>query len=84
MRAAIDACVTGCTEPSPASAALLAAVDQALAGDSSYPDRAAFIDADRPDAGHDIARAPQTAAPSCCAPPTVPRNLLYPGAPAAA
>ena len=72
------------TEPSPASAALLAAVDQALAGDSSYPDRAAFIDADRPDAGHEIARAAADgrAVVLCSADGT--RQLLYPGAPAVA
>lgn len=35
-------------ELSPASAALLSAIDQAIVGDRPYPDRASFLDADAP------------------------------------
>lgn len=42
---------------SPASRALMDAVDQAIDGDTPYPDRAAFIDADGADVGRQIAEA---------------------------
>lgn len=43
--------------PSPASVALMEAVDQAIEGESVYPDRATFVDADGPDVGRQIAQA---------------------------
>jgi hypothetical protein len=69
---------------SPASAALLAAVDEALTGETPYPERAAFVDADQPDAGHQIARAAADgrAVVLCSADGT--RQVLYPRSPAAA
>ncbi|MGK2938205.1 MAG: hypothetical protein ACSLFR_10445 [Solirubrobacteraceae bacterium] len=72
------------TPPSPASTALLAAIDQASAGESSYPERAACIDADHPDAGHEIARAAAAgrAVVLCSADGT--QQVLHPDAPAAA
>lgn len=33
------------------------AIDLAIEGDSPYPEHAAFVDADSPHAGHEIARA---------------------------
>ncbi len=42
---------------SPAAKAMDEAIDFAIEGRSSYPERAAFIDADAPSAGHDIERA---------------------------
>lgn len=72
------------THLSPASAALLAAVDQAIEGDTPYPDRAAFIDADQPHAGQEIARAATDgrAVVLCSADGT--RQVLEPRAPAVA
>lgn len=43
--------------PSPAPVALLEAVDQAIEGESPYPDRATFVDADGPGVGRQIAQA---------------------------
>lgn len=42
---------------SPAAKVMDEAIDLALEGRSPYPERAAFIDADTPSAGHDIERA---------------------------
>jgi hypothetical protein len=42
---------------SPAAKVMDEAIDLALEGRSPYPERAAFIDADTPTAGHDIERA---------------------------
>ena len=42
---------------SPAAKAMDEAIDLAIEGRSPYPERAAFIDADAPSAGHDIERA---------------------------
>ncbi|HET7443066.1 MAG TPA: hypothetical protein VFJ57_00250 [Solirubrobacterales bacterium] len=42
---------------SPAAKVMDEAIELALEGRSPYPDRAAFIDADTPSAGHDIQRA---------------------------
>jgi hypothetical protein len=42
---------------SPAAKVMDEAIDLALQGSSPYPERAAFIDADTPTAGHDIERA---------------------------
>jgi hypothetical protein len=42
---------------SPAAKVMDEAIDLAIEGRSPYPERAAFVDADVPSAGHDIARA---------------------------
>jgi hypothetical protein len=42
---------------SPAGKVMDEAIDLAVGGRSPYPERAAFIDADTPSAGHDIERA---------------------------
>jgi len=42
---------------SPAAKVMDEAIDLAVEGRSPYPERAAFIDADTPSAGHDIERA---------------------------
>lgn len=42
---------------SPAAKVMDEAIDLAIEGRSPYPERAAFIDADTPSAGHDIERA---------------------------
>lgn len=42
---------------SPAAEAMDEAIKLAIEGRSPYPERAAFIDADTPSAGHDIERA---------------------------
>jgi len=42
---------------SPAAKVMDEAIDLALEGRSPYPERAAFIDADTPQAGHEIQRA---------------------------
>ncbi len=42
---------------SPAAKVMNEAVELALEGESPFPERAAFIDADTPSAGHDIERA---------------------------
>ncbi len=42
---------------SPAAKVMDEAIDLAIEGRSPYPERAAFIDADAPLAGHDIERA---------------------------
>lgn len=42
---------------SPAAKVMDEAIDLAIEGRSPYPERAAFIDADAPSAGHDIERA---------------------------
>ncbi len=42
---------------SPTAKAIDGAIETAIAGDSSYPERAAFVDADSPHAGREIARA---------------------------
>ena len=42
---------------SPTVKAMDRAIDQAIEGDSRYPERAAFVDADSPQAGREIANA---------------------------
>jgi hypothetical protein len=42
---------------SPAAKLMDEAIELAIEGRSPYPERAAFIDADTPSAGHDIERA---------------------------
>lgn len=42
---------------SPTAKAMDRAIDLAIAGTSPYPEHAAFIDAESPHAGHEIARA---------------------------
>lgn len=42
---------------SPAAKVMNEAIDIAIEGRSPYPERAAFIDANTPSAGHDIERA---------------------------
>lgn len=42
---------------SPAAKVMDEAIELAIEGRSPYPERAAFIDADTPSAGHDIERA---------------------------
>ena len=42
---------------SPTVKAMDRAIDQAIEGDSRYPERAAFVDADSPQAGREIERA---------------------------
>lgn len=42
---------------SPAAEVMDEAIDLAIEGRSPYPERAAFVDADAPSAGHDIERA---------------------------
>ena len=42
---------------SPAAKVMNEAIDLAIEGRSPYPERAAFIDADAPSAGHEIERA---------------------------
>ena len=72
------------THFSPASAALLAALDQAVAGDTPYPDRAAFIDADQPHAGREIARAAANGRAVVLCSADGEQQILYPRAAAAA
>lgn len=45
------------SEHSPAAKVMNEAIDLAIEGRSPYPERAAFIDADTPFAGHEIERA---------------------------
>jgi hypothetical protein len=45
------------SDRSPAAKVMDEAIELALEGRSPYPERAAFIDADTPTAGHDIERA---------------------------
>ena len=45
------------SDRSPAAKVMDEAIDLAIEGRSPYPERAAFIDADTPSAGHDIERA---------------------------
>jgi len=45
------------SDHSPAAKAMNEAIDLAIEGRSPYPERAAFIDADTPFAGHEIQRA---------------------------
>jgi hypothetical protein len=49
--------MTADSNRSPAAKAMDEAIDLAIEGRSPYPERAAFIDADAPSAGHDIERA---------------------------
>jgi hypothetical protein len=42
---------------SPTAKAMDRAIDLTIAGNSPYPENAAFVDADSPHAGHEIARA---------------------------
>jgi len=45
------------SDRSPAAEVMDQAIELAIGGRSPYPERAAFIDADTPSAGHDIERA---------------------------
>ena len=45
------------SERSPAAKVMDRAIELAIEGKSPYPERAAFIDADTPSAGHEIERA---------------------------
>jgi hypothetical protein len=45
------------SERSPAAKVMESAIKLAIEGNSPYPERAAFIDADTPSAGHEIERA---------------------------
>lgn len=45
------------TNSSPAGKVMDEAIDLAIEGRSPYPEKAAFIDADTPQAGHEIQRA---------------------------
>lgn len=45
------------TNSSPAAKVMDEAIDLAIEGRSPYPEKAAFIDADTPQAGHEIQRA---------------------------
>jgi len=45
------------SDNSPAAKVMNEAIDLAIEGRSPYPERAAFIDADTPFAGHEIERA---------------------------
>lgn len=69
---------------SPASVALMEAVDQAIAGETSYPDRAEFVDADSPALGQTISEAHRDgrAVVLCYADNT--RLVIRPASPAAA
>lgn len=49
--------MTADSNRSPAARVMDEAIDLAIEGRSPYPERAAFIDADAPLAGHDIERA---------------------------
>jgi hypothetical protein len=49
--------MTADSNRSPAAKVMDEAIDLAIEGRSPYPERAAFIDADTPSAGHDIERA---------------------------
>lgn len=49
--------MTADSKHSPAAKVMDEAIDLAIEGRSPYPERAAFVDADTPSAGHDIERA---------------------------
>lgn len=49
--------ITAVSKRSPVAQVLDEAIDLAIEGRSPFPERAAFIDADAPSAGHDIERA---------------------------
>jgi hypothetical protein len=49
--------MTADSNRSPAAKVMDEAIDLDIEGRSPYPERAAFIDADTPSAGHDIERA---------------------------
>jgi len=49
--------MTADSNRSPAARVMDEAIDLAIEGRSPYPERAAFIDADAPSAGHEIERA---------------------------
>lgn len=49
--------MTADSNRSPAAEVMDEAIELALKGRSPFPERAAFIDADTPSAGHDIERA---------------------------
>lgn len=49
--------MTADSRHSPAATVMAEAIDLAIEGRSSHPERAAFVDADAPTAGHDIERA---------------------------
>lgn len=49
--------MTSDSKRSPAAKVMDEAIDLAIEGRSPYPERAAFVDADAPPAGHDVERA---------------------------
>lgn len=49
--------MTADSKRTPAAKVMDEAIDLAIEGHSPYPERAAFVDADAPSAGHDIERA---------------------------
>jgi hypothetical protein len=49
--------MTADSKRSPAATVMAEAIDLKIKGRSPYPNRAAFVDADAPSAGHDIERA---------------------------
>jgi hypothetical protein len=49
--------MTADSNRSPAAKVMDEAIDLVIEGRSPYPERAAFIDADAPSAGHDVERA---------------------------
>lgn len=67
---------------SPASIALMEAIDADIAGHTMYPDRATFIDAEQEGAGKAQAAAEGRAVVLCSEDGT--RQVLYPSRPAAA
>jgi hypothetical protein len=53
----MEEAMTADSNRSPAAKVMDEAIDLAIEGRSPYPERAAFVDADAPSAGHDIERA---------------------------
>ncbi len=69
---------------SPASIALMEAIDADIAGHTMYPDRATFIDAEQEDAGKAIAQAAAEGRAVVLCSEDGTRQVLYPSRPAAA
>jgi hypothetical protein len=53
----MEEAMTADSKRPPAAKVMDEAIDLAIEGRSPYPERAAFVDADAPSAGHDIERA---------------------------
>jgi hypothetical protein len=53
----MEKAMTADSNRSPVAKVMDEAIDLAIEGRSPFPERAAFIDADAPSAGHDIGRA---------------------------